>query len=197
VDAEDAYRLRGRRSAHSQRRPRRLQRWLAKAPILAGLIVCFALPAQASGVFWGNTGLAGLTPPIPPSIGAANLNGTSVNENFITAPSSSTISVAVDGSHIYWTDQPANSIGRANLDGTGVNDNFITGTAGNSLTSIAVDSGHIYWGIFGQTTSAIARANLDGSGGNENFITINNSTPGGDTPGGIASRQRKHLLDTT
>ncbi|HEY1635398.1 MAG TPA: hypothetical protein VGF64_11615 [Acidimicrobiales bacterium] len=35
--------------------------------------------------------------------------------------------MAVDSSHIYWTQPNDNRIGQANLDGTGVNQTFITG----------------------------------------------------------------------
>jgi hypothetical protein len=40
--------------------------------------------------------------------------------------------VAVDGAHVYWTNNGSNSIGRASLDGSGVNQSFIPATAGVS-----------------------------------------------------------------
>ena len=88
--------------------------------------------------------------PLPPSsstgrtnrIGRANLDGTGVNQSFITGVSSPT-GVAVDAGHVYWANVAADTIGRANLDGTGVNQSFITGAGGPC--GVAVDAGHIYW----------------------------------------------------
>jgi hypothetical protein len=59
----------------------------------------------------------------------ANLDGTAVNQSFITGANIPT-GVAVNSGHIYWTNRNAfpATIGRANLDGTGVNQNFITVT---------------------------------------------------------------------
>ena len=46
------------------------------------------------------------------------------------------VSVAVDGTHVYWADRYSRTIGRANLNGTGVNHSFITGA--NRPTGVAV-----------------------------------------------------------
>ena len=61
------------------------------------------------------------------AIGRANLNGTRVNQRFISGLDDPG-SVAVNAAHVYWTttvydsatDRVATAIGRANLDGTGV-----------------------------------------------------------------------------
>jgi hypothetical protein len=97
-----------------------------------------------------------------------------VNLHFVQAPTE-VLGVAVDGNHIYWTNDFPETIGRANLDGTGVNQSLITGIAAS--TGVAVDGSFIYWSNFGNT---IGRANLDGTGVNESFIT------GAATPFGIA-----------
>ena len=79
------------------------------------------LTAGQPHIFWANNG--------GDSIGAANLDGTSVNQNFITGLTTP-CGVAIIGTHIYWgTNGPsqATTIGRANLDGTGVNQSFISG----------------------------------------------------------------------
>jgi hypothetical protein len=45
--------------------------------------------------------------------------------------------MAVDGSHLYWTDSEAGKIGRANLDGSGVTPSFIAGA--DAPAGLAVD----------------------------------------------------------
>jgi hypothetical protein len=38
--------------------------------------------------------------------------------------------LAVDGQHVYWANNLANTIGRANLNGSGADQSFITGANG-------------------------------------------------------------------
>jgi virginiamycin B lyase len=145
-------------------------RVLAFAAALA-VIVCGCFAAQAGAfVYWSDEG---------GGIGRANLDGTGVNNTFITATemgADQAFGIAVDAQHIYWDDFGNNTIGRANLDGSGVNDGFITLTAGTGPEGVAVDGQHIYWGD--SKAETIGRANLDGSGVNESFITLtSNSTP--------------------
>jgi hypothetical protein len=86
-------------------------------------------------VYWKNHGFG----PIPPgTIGQANLDGTGVNESFIT-DATTPLGVAVDFSHVSWANVFAGTIGRANLDGTGVNQSFITGAT--NPDSVAVNAG--------------------------------------------------------
>src|SRR6266508_2970168 len=110
------------------------------------------------------------------AIGRANVDGTGVDDQFITdlaiprSPafqSASPCGIAVAGKYIYWmynaeSGKPA-TIGRANLDGTGVNKRFITGVPNGC--GIAVAGGHVYW-----ANDGIGRANLDGTGVNQRFI---------------------------
>ncbi len=135
---------------------------LAVPLIAAILALCAALaaPAEAS-VYWANAGNG--------TIGRANLDGTGVDQNFITG-ANFPVSVAVDASHIYWANEgflSGTTIGRANLDGTGVDQNFITGA--NSPGGVAVDASHVYWA--NELGNSIGRANLDGSGVDQNFIS--------------------------
>jgi virginiamycin B lyase len=96
-----------------------------------------SLAVDATHVYWGNGG--GTT------IGRANLDGSGVNQSFITAASSPN-GVAVDGAHVYWanvyqvpgTQEFPGTIGRANLDGTGANQSLITGA--NNPKGVAVDA---------------------------------------------------------
>ena len=109
------------------------------------------------------------------TVGRANLDGSSPDATFITAPRVD--GVAVDAGHVYWTTNTYDQaltlrgrIGRANLDGSSPNPSFITlvGTA----YGLAVDGGHIYWtSLTAASTGAIGRANLDGSGPVEDFIS--------------------------
>ncbi len=108
-------------------------------------------------VYWMNSGFG--------SIGRADLAGTNVNQNSITAGFGS-FGLAVDSSYAYWSTSN-NRIGRANLDGTNANQNFIVGTT--RAFGVAVDSTHVYWG--NANVGTIGRADLDGTNVNQNFIT--------------------------
>jgi hypothetical protein len=108
---------------------------------------------------------------------APNPGGSGPIQVFV--PATSPCAVAVDSSHIYWSNA-GGSIGRASLDTvgnpSGANESFITGTGGSPFTAyngsscgLAVDSTHIYW--VNDTLNSIGRANLDGSGATQTFIT--------------------------
>ncbi len=70
-------------------------------------------------------------------VGRANLDGTGVNQNFVTEISNGLGDIAVDGTHIYGTG--TGTIRRANLDRAGVDQSFISVTGGSSV-SIALAS---------------------------------------------------------
>jgi hypothetical protein len=122
-----------------------------------------AAPAMAD-VYWTNSGSG--------SIGRSALDGSAVNQNFIDDPFSQSFGVAVDGGHVYWTDNSL--IGRANLDGTNVQHAFINGLT--FANGIAVDSSHVYWTDFGKPGAmppippSIDEADLTGS--NQQAIPI-------------------------
>ena len=117
----------------------------------------------------------------PGGIARANLDGSGVDQNFISGIDADQL--AVDANHIYWTGnlcEPgcqdiASGIGRANLDGTGLEAGFIPGLPRGitGLNALAIDASHIYW--TGQAHdfipgSTLGRANLDGSGVEPTFI---------------------------
>jgi virginiamycin B lyase len=142
--------------------------------VLVAAVSALWLPASAGAyVYWANYNPSGET-----TIGRAGLDGTGVNQSFITA-TGGLIEIAVDGQHIYWPNTLAGTIGRANLDGTGVNQFFITGAS--DPEGLAVDGQHIYWTTYnGPGNTGIGRANLDGSAVDNTFIT------GGSNPGWVA-----------
>lgn len=145
----------------------RMRRRLLTVPLAILALLCVAAPAQAY-IYWtqGN-GSGG-------PIGRASLDGTRVNQEFITRASST--GIAVDGAHIYWTNNVGDTetVGRANLNGTRVDRSFIT-LAGpsyaHSIYGVAVDGTHIYWTEQSGNTTTIGRANLDGTAVNQSFIT--------------------------
>jgi hypothetical protein len=63
------------------------------------------------------------------TIGRADLDGSNVNQSFITG-ASQPFGVAVDAEHLYWANSfITNTIGRADLDGSNPNQSFITGAS--------------------------------------------------------------------
>jgi virginiamycin B lyase len=119
------------------------------------------VPVDDAHVYWTNS--------VTNAIGRANLDGTGVDQSFITG-AIRPHGVAVHGAHVYWTHSPSR-IGRANLDGTGVNQTFIIFPIpiGANPSAVAVDDNSIYWTNFG--TQTIGRADIDGSSANPSYIT--------------------------
>jgi hypothetical protein len=155
--------------------PRRLAIILTAA--LAAACGLLPMPARAY-IYW--TSNSGTT------IGRANNDGSSVNQQFI-AGAQHPCGVTVDGSHIYWANEGSptsatvtgTTIGRANLDGSSPDENFIKGAF--HPCGVAIDGSHIYWANTGLGGgNSIGRANLDGTGVDQNFIT------GANGPCGVA-----------
>jgi hypothetical protein len=152
-----------------QRRVPRSTNAAALALLAAIFVMGLAIaPRAAAYVYWTTPFNCGCNNanPFTGNIGRANLDGTGVNQSFITGlfhPGR----VAVDARHIYWTDASTDRIGRANLDGSGVDPNFIRPVG--FASGLAVDADHIYWG--NDLADAIGRANLDGTGVNPSFIS--------------------------
>jgi virginiamycin B lyase len=106
------------------------------------------------------------------TIGRANIDGTGVNQSFITgidAPSG----ITSDGTYLYWTTGGLNDtygtggVARAALDGvTGRNNTFITGAS--KPLAVSVDANYVYWANFNGST--IGRATIAGAGANQSFI---------------------------
>jgi hypothetical protein len=147
--------------------------------LIAVAMILLPPRAHANFVYWANDSES--------TIGRAKINGTGVNNAFITGLDN-VHGVAVDSRFIYWTQGVGgtSSIGRANLDGSGANPNFIPSPAFNfqnlPAPGIAVTSTALF---FGKTASGyIARANVDGSNPNPSLVNV-----GADPVCGIAADQ--------
>jgi hypothetical protein len=101
----------------------------------------FGVAVDADYIYWTNQGDG--------TIGRASLNGSSVNQSFISpAPEDeaeeeeisgeSRYGIAVDATHIYWANDSSAEIGRANLNGSGLDPSFIFPA---TAFGVAVDSG--------------------------------------------------------
>jgi virginiamycin B lyase len=132
-----------------------------------------AAPLAALGhIYWSNA--SGNT------IGRADLDGSDVDENFISGASGPS-NVLVHGQYIYWGNATActedgacdGSIGRASLNGTGVNEHFIPA---DTPYGLAISGEYIYWGSTG--IGKIGRADLDGTSVNPSFISGLNQPDG-------------------
>lgn len=114
--------------------------------------------------------------PSADSIGGAKLDGTGVNNTFITGASGLQEMTAVNG-YLYWANGTTKTIGRANLDGSGVNQSFISTGGANGPVGVSVSGQYVYWTDGGDDT--IGRANLDGTGANNAFISTGTTSPVG------------------
>jgi hypothetical protein len=87
--------------------------------------------------------------------------------------------LAVDASHVFWTNRDQGTIGRADLNATGVKLKFIAGLT--NPTGLALDGKHLYWasGPPGPGNS-IGRAGIGGGHVMPNFIM------GANEPFGVA-----------
>jgi virginiamycin B lyase len=144
---------------------------------LVGAIACIgALVAVAPAhafIYWTNSN---------GTIGRANLNGTAIDESFITIPAAADgvrapCGLAVSGTDVYWTNcngGTATTLGSAALDGTGADNNFITGALNEC--GVAVEGSYLYWD--GDANLNVGRALLNGSDVNENFLPAGSATCG-------------------
>jgi hypothetical protein len=80
----------------------------------------------------------------PPAIGLANIaDGSGVETDHVSLPTTPPNSVETDGSYLYWIEPGGDSIARSDLNGITVEHDFITGL--DDGQDLAVDSGQIYW----------------------------------------------------
>ena len=79
----------------------------------------WGVAVDSGHIYWSNQDVGG-------TIGRADLDGTNVDQNFITGLSYP-YGIAVGFGYVYWASLGTNTIGRANVDGTSANQSFITG----------------------------------------------------------------------
>jgi hypothetical protein len=128
----------------------------------AALISVGAPTASAEPfIYWANLNILAFD---GTTIGRANLDGTGVDDSFITG-AAGPCGVAVNSSHVYWQNSGLQTIGRANLDGSGADQGFIDLDAQNC--GVAVDDEHVYWAA----SQRIGRANLDGTGVEQQIVS--------------------------
>jgi hypothetical protein len=123
----------------------------------------WAVAADDEYVYWARYYCCGGKPQY---IGRARRDGTHVDQSFITVTGGSGSgidSIAVDRSHVYWTDDYM--IGRANRNGTNVQPSFIAfDRQTEHPASVQVSGGKLYFFFSGVVSKSIGRVSADGSG---------------------------------
>jgi virginiamycin B lyase len=116
-------------------------------------------PEAPAHLYWTNNGTN--------AIGKSNINGTGINQSFITEDTEGPAAIAVSGPYIYRANINKDAIIRETREGTERDESFITGA--ENPVSIAVNSSYIYWANGGN--DEIGRAKIDGTEVNKHFIT--------------------------
>ncbi|MCW3016124.1 MAG: hypothetical protein JWO02_3216 [Solirubrobacterales bacterium] len=108
------------------------------------------------------------------SVGRANLDGTGVNNSFLSSFSQS-VGITADSSNLWIGDASTQQIFRVGLDASGNTTGsptvIVSGTS--RPFSMKTDGTFIYWS--NQGGGSVGRAALDGSGANQSFITGGNT----------------------
>jgi hypothetical protein len=149
---------------------------LRTATVITGALIALLLAATpaAGYVYWSQSADG--------TIGRANLDGSGVNNSFITVPAapdgkSNPCGLAINAANVYWAScAGGTTLGRASIEGAAPENDFISGA--NNLCGVALNSSFIYWD--GDGGEQLGRATLEGSGVEQNFI------PEGDAACGVA-----------
>jgi hypothetical protein len=78
------------------------------------------------------------------TIGRARLDGSALDQSFISGGLKNPFGLAASDTHVYWTNRGTRSIARANLDGSAVKIEFIP-DVGRYNSSLAIEGHHLYW----------------------------------------------------
>jgi hypothetical protein len=116
-----------------------------------------------SHIYWVKPEVYTPLGPTVGSLGRANLDGTGVDDSFVTDVKEP-CDLALSGGYVYWMEE--DGIGRARLDGSNPERSFIPFSNWASDCGLAASDTYLYW-VEGET---IARANLDGGGIHHAFI---------------------------
>lgn len=118
-----------------------------------------AIAVDAEHIYWSDF--------YESTIGRANLDGTDVENDFISLPEGQyPCGLAVDSNFIYWANRATDTIARARLDGSDL-DRFFIRTEPYPC-GVAVDEASVYWSS--ETEHDIWRTDIAGLGGPELVI---------------------------
>lgn len=169
-------------------------------------VAASSVAVDGGHIYWTNRG-DGFSGPAGDglSIGRASVDGSDVEQNFISVPRDDTVDrqglggIAVAGGYVYWADNGwdanpreyyfvGSAIGRARLDGSDVDGSLVPRGLGlgGAVDALAADDAHLYWV---SAEKAVGRVGLDGSGVEPDFI------PGvGEGAGGGIAVRDGHLF---
>ena len=94
------------------------------------------LQVQGGYIYWANAYKTS-------SIGRARIDGSEVDQTFIRGGLRNPFGLAVDDTHIYWTNRGTRSISRAKLNGGNVIIDLISGVG--RVSTLAIDGPFLYW----------------------------------------------------
>jgi hypothetical protein len=131
-------------------------------------------------IYWTNSG-----DPEQSTIGRADIDGTNIDDSFITGATFDTgdlepNGVAVDNprTHIYWGNGTSGTIGSANLDNNGdvseIDQSFVSGA--DVVLGVAVDPDTVFWAD--GLTDTVGAANLSSRFPNTSFISATDGIDG-------------------
>ena len=121
----------------------------------------FGLDVDDTHLFWAHNA----------GVGRADLDTFTPNPGFITG-AGQTFGVAVNSTHVYYSNFGNGDIGRTLLDGTSPQDPYINGSATSGTYAVAVDDTHLYW--TNQTEDTLGRALLNGTAVDQRFADADN-----------------------
>jgi hypothetical protein len=141
-----------------------------------------AVSANDADLYWGwNAGVGHVATASPGTPDPAFIAG-----------GGQTFGVAVDASHIYYSNFGGGAIGRADIDGGNKDNAFIPGIgSADGPWGVAVDSGFVYW--VNSLSRSLGRARLDGTQASHSWVRLRAA----DAPQGIAVLAAAALPDTT
>ena len=130
--------------------------------IVTGASGAYGVAISGPRIYWTQQG---------GEVGRANLDGTGVNNSFLTTGFAQLVGLAADGSNLWIGDQGSQQILRVGLDAsgntTGSPSAIVAGT--NRPYGMSTDGTYIYWSNQGNGT--VGRALLNGSGANQGFVS--------------------------
>src|ERR1039458_4538748 len=139
--------------------------------LLSGLKSPEAIAIGGEYIYYGESGTTN-------TIGRVKLNGEEANNAFITTDVKTPAGLAVNASHIYWTnadivgeyEEGKGYIADATIAGGEPKTIIATATSGGTPRGLAADSSYLYWSSGEYGNDKIGRANLEGKETEPKFI---------------------------